>query len=344
VGDEYVGADVHQATTTFTVRDAQGKVTCRSVVRTEEEALLSFVRSLPGRVHLTFEESCYAEWLYELLVDEVAQLVVCNARRHVRQREEKGDQIDADELSERLRGGFLKGVYHRSHGTKDLRRLVVTYRALVRDSVRVGHRTQALLRGRGLSGVQELATVERKAGATMAQCLSWFGEEHECLQQLRAETKRVLERESRRHPACRLLESVPGIGWVRAAFVVSQVRTPHRFRTKRQLWKYSGLAVVVHSSSDHRIVDGEIVRQQWRATRGLNREANKLLKETFKAAAVSACQKGHSMHGYWRVRVAAGMRPEMAHLTAARKIAATCLALWKKGERFELSRVDQPTS
>ncbi|MEZ5331095.1 MAG: transposase [Thermoanaerobaculia bacterium] len=127
MGDQYVGADVHQATTTFTVRDAKGKVTCRSVVRTEEEALLSFVRSLRGQVHLTFEESWWAQWLYELLVGEVAELVVCNARRHVRQREEKRDQIDADELSERLRGGFLKPVYHRSHGTGPLRRLVVTY-------------------------------------------------------------------------------------------------------------------------------------------------------------------------------------------------------------------------
>jgi hypothetical protein len=29
--------------------------------------------------------------------------------------------------------------------------------------------------------------------------------------------------------------------------IVATIDTPHRFRTKRQLWSYSGLAVVTHS-------------------------------------------------------------------------------------------------
>jgi hypothetical protein len=34
------------------------------------------------------------------------------------------------------------------------------------------------------------------------------------------------------------------------------LQTPHRFRTKRQLWTFSGLGIETHSSADHRYVDG----------------------------------------------------------------------------------------
>src|SRR5436309_7109692 len=36
------------------------------------------------------------------------------------------------------------------------------------------------------------------------------------------------------------------------------VDTPHRFRTKRQFWSYSGLAVVTHMSSEYEIKEGRV--------------------------------------------------------------------------------------
>jgi hypothetical protein len=35
------------------------------------------------------------------------------------------------------------------------------------------------------------------------------------------------------------------------------LQTPHRFRTKRPLWNYGGLAIEMHGSADHRRVDGQ---------------------------------------------------------------------------------------
>jgi hypothetical protein len=40
------------------------------------------------------------------------------------------------------------------------------------------------------------------------------------------------------------------------------LQTPHRFRTKRPLWKYSGFAIKTHSSTDHRSVDGQLVHDK----------------------------------------------------------------------------------
>jgi transposase len=39
-----------------------------------------------------------------------------------------------------------------------------------------------------------------------------------------------------------------GIGPIRAALVIALMQTPHRFRTKRQLWTYSGLALETYDA------------------------------------------------------------------------------------------------
>ena len=67
------------------------------------------------------------------------------------------------------------------------------------------------------------------------------------------------------------------------------MQTPHRFRSKRQLWTYSGLAVVTHDSAQHRYVDGQLQRcKKPQQIRGLNQNHNHAMKEIFKSAALNA--------------------------------------------------------
>ncbi len=126
---------------------------------------------------------------------------------------------------------------------------------------------------------------------------------------------------------------------MRVAQLIAAVVTPHRFRGKRQFWSYCGLAVVTRSSGDHRLV-GEQVRRKQRApeTRGLTRSHNRTLKYVFKSAAltVSRCEPFKT---WYSELLARGLRPELARVTMARKIAAITLAVWKAGENFDGSKV-----
>ena len=73
--------------------------------------------------------------------------------------------------------------------------------------------------------------------------------------------------------------------------------------------------------------------------RGLNRNHNHEMKEIFKSAATRAsCGKG-PFHDFYTGLLAKGMKPEMARLTLARKIAAITLTLWKKEERFDVEQL-----
>ena len=71
--------------------------------------------------------------------------------------------------------------------------------------------------------------------------------------------------------------------------LLALMQTPHRFRSKRQLWTYSGLAVVTHDSAQYRYVDGQLQRSKKpQQIRGLNQNHNHAMKEIFKSAALSA--------------------------------------------------------
>jgi hypothetical protein len=76
--------------------------------------------------------------------------------------------------------------------------------------------------------------------------------------------------ERKKHSATKLLRQIPTIGPIRAALLIALMQAPHRFRTKRQLWVYSGLALKTYTSGQYRFVSGQLQRSKGPAIRGLN--------------------------------------------------------------------------
>ena len=156
------------------------------------------------------------------------------------------------------------------------------------------------------------------------------------LQSVRQEARHDLLVESRKHSAVKLLRQIPAIGPIRAALLVALLQTPDRFRTKRQLWAYSGFGLETHDSGEYRWVQGKLQRNRERITvRGLNDNHNPDLKSLFKSAAISASTRPGPLRDFYVALLDKGLRPTMARLTLARKIATITLTLWKKGVNFD---------
>ena len=140
----------------------------------------------------------------------------------------------------------------------------------------------------------------------------------------------------------RWLQQIPCIGPIRAALLIALIQTPHRFRTKRQLWAYSGLALATRTSAEYRFLDGQLQRsKKLLATRGLNANHNHDLKNIFKGAATLASVTSGPFQDFYLALLAKGMKVSMARLTLARKIAAITLIVWKKGARFDAEHLKQ---
>jgi transposase len=343
---QYLALDVHQATSVATVRDATGAIVMRATVPTEATAIVRLVKSVGPRVHVAFEEGTQAQWLHDLLLPHAEKVIACNTRGE-RDAGNKNDQLDADELSDRLRAGTVRAVFHGTPDVLTLAQLVRSYNNLVEDATRVMQRIKALFRASAIpaKGVSVYRPAERQRwlkmleGGARVRAASLL-RQLDALLELRVSAKAAMLVEARRQRGWKVLRSIPYLGPIRVAQILAIVRTPFRFRTKRNLWPYVGLAVVTRSSADHEFVDG-LLRKRRRAplTRGLNRNHNPILKAVFKGAANAATTRPGPLRDFYEASLARGVREELAKVTLARKIVSVTLRLWKKGELWDPTKL-----
>jgi transposase len=341
--------DVHKDSTTAVVVDAQGHLVMQVTLRTEGSALVDFLRGLRGALHLTFEEGTHSAWLYTLLSPCVEKLIVCNPRQNALLKQgNKSDRIDARKLAELLRLGSLTAVYHGSPGMRTLKELAASHESLMSDGTRVMNRLKSLYRSRGIGcgGTQVYSPRHRahwlqqlvEPGARQRAKLLY--QELDLLLELRPQARRALLAESRKHPAQKILRTIPGLGPVRVARLLAWLQTPHRFRNKRKWWGYGGLGLLTRGSAQYRLQQGEWVASPKGVTvRGLNPAHNAGVKDIFKGAALTACQRPGPLREAYERCLREGRDEHLARLTIARKIATLVLTLWKRGERFDAQRL-----
>ena len=342
---KYIGLDVNKEATSIAVLNGAGKLVMESIIETKTVTLLEFLHGLRGELHVTLEEGTWAAWLYDVLKPHVQEIVVCNPRRNALLKEgSKSDKMDARKLAELLRAGLLRAVYHGENGLRTLRELARSYLTVSKDQGRVMSRLKALYRSWGIActGTQVYAPRHREqwlskiAHAGVRRRAELLYQQLDGLLALRHTVRGELLAESRKHSAVKILRQIPSIGQLRAAMLLALMQTPYRFRSKRQLWTYIGLAVETHDSAQHRYVDGQLQRSKKpQQIRGLNQNHNHEMKQIFKSTAMGASRCAGPLQDFYAGLLAKGMKPEMARLTLARKIAAITLSLWKKGGRFD---------
>jgi transposase len=348
---KYIAFDVHQVTTVISVLNAAGREVKTAILPTQPQPLIAFLEGLRGTLYLTFEEGTYAAWLYDLLADRVKKLIVCDPRRNALLKEgNKTDANDANKLAELLRLGSLQAVYHGSRSMRPLQELAHGYEALRDDTTRVMNRIKALYRGRGIDcagrGVytkgQRASWLERlPAGATRLRA-ELLHTELDQVRTLRRKARVALLAQSRQHTVAARLRQIPGMGPLRVALVMAHLQTPHRFRSRKQLWAYIGLGLVQRGSSEYRMKEGRAVRRPHALQlRGLNPNHRPELKELFKSAALTALRRPGPFKNYYDARVAQGVDPAILRVTVARKLAALLLHLWKKGGHYRVEGSQQ---
>ena len=351
---KYIGMDVHKESISIAVRNAAGKTVMESVIETKANIIADFIDGLRGEVHVTFEEGTWSAWLYDLLKPRVTRLVVCDPRRNALLQEgNQTDRIEARKLAELLQNNQLRPVYHGDHGLRALKELVRSYLTITKDLSRVMTRVKAIYRSWGIpcSGMQVYSSshraewLEKIRESGVRRRAEIYYQQLDALRLLRQEVRKDLLMESKKHKVWKRLRGIPSIGPIRAAVLLGILQTAHRFRTKRQLWTYSGLGIEVRSSADHHIVNGQLQRKKKTiGIRGLNTNCNHHLKALFKSAAVVASSKPGVFQEFYAALVAKGMRPEMARLTLARKIATIVLIVWKKGVCFDANHLKSQTA
>jgi hypothetical protein len=323
----YIGLDVHKANSFFVAMDREGKIIQRSKVATSESELLRFIKDIKGKTSLAVEETPLTQWVYLLLRNEVDRLVVCDQAYRGKRYGAKTDFRDAADLADMLRINRVRPVFHGADKQMQLRTLVSGYNSLKQDLVRVKNRYKALF-GRsaiattGSDFYRDSSRISKLADSSQCFVARPLFEQIELLERQREDYKYKFEQNLKSFREMRIISSVPGFGSIFSNQIVGIVVSPFRFANKYKFFSYSSL--IRHKW----ISDGTVYRNQ-------RAYGNTQLKAIFKSATQIVLRGQNAFRRKYDQLRKNGSSDRAAANHITRDLAATVLAVWKSGKKYD---------
>lgn len=290
-------------------------------VKSDLGELKIFLSKLKGKKFLTFEETTTSQWLYVELKDYAEETLVCDpSRNRLLSEGPKTDKIDAEKLVTLLKAGLLKPVYHSGEKFFDLRKFLSGYGDMVKSGVRMKNQRDAILRGNGVAGPEEIgpSSYDRFVLDGLDRGITCYEED-----------KRRYEKEFKKickeNELIGRLITVPGIGEIGAVKIAGIVVDPRRFKDKSAWLSYCGL--VKHDKISGGRSYGKKKTRYCRA-----------IKSVFKTAAISVLKdnSNNAFKRYYDHLIGEKGYPEHdARHTIARRIAVITLGVFKENKKFE---------
>ena len=235
-------------------------------------------------------------------------------------------------LATLLRGNFLKEIYHSQDEDRvEFKRVVQHYHDVTRTQASLKCQIKARFRANGMivrgtrlfeAGTSE-AVIAQLPTSCSRQLVRQLYEMLDAGIETQGRAKKLMMEVGRKYPEVALLEEMYGLGPVWACTFVGYVQTPYRFRNKRKLWKFCGLAVTERSSN------GEPL-----GYKRLDRDGVRMLK-TLSFRVFTTCMTGDTdMRRFYRASLERTKDKTHARLNTQRKILAVLLAIWKTGESY----------
>ena len=292
----YVGLDVHKKSwsVTILVEDIHHKTSSWSA---DPVAVAKYLKKLfPGAQYRSVYEAGFSgfRWHRELIALGIDNIVVNPADIPTTDKEKqtKTDRVDSLKLAQALRAGLVRGIHVPTAEAVELRSLSRGRALLMRNLRRSKGRIRGLLHNYGVKVPEEFErrswTLRFEAWLRSVELASRWGRSmldfyvedyRHNLDQIRSLNGVLAEavRSVYGH-LYDLLLSIPGVGPLTAASVLTEIHPMSRFRSARQLCSYVGLMPTTHSSGDkdrtgsltrrnHRYLLTLLVESSWQAIR-----------------------------------------------------------------------------
>jgi len=332
----FIGIDYHKRYSVYCVLDREGAVVERGrIEHLQPEAFLALVRKCPG-CRLTFEAGMNWCWLYDILESELPAdaIVLANPykTRIIAEAQIKTDKVDAYILAQLLRGNLISSVYIGSKENRQRKEVLRQRAFFVRQRTMLRNRIHRLLGAqhelklpqcsdlfgkKGLVFLERLELVE-PSGLLLKQQLDMLRN----LQIRIREDEKALEALLEHTPALEHLRSVPGMGLILAAVVISEIDDIARFPSAQKLCGYAGLCPST-TSSGGRTYQGRLLRR-----------CNKWLRWAFVEAAWVSVGCSAYFGDFYKAKRALGKKANSAILSTARRMARITWQLLTEGRTY----------
>jgi transposase len=319
----FIGIDYHKRYSVYCVVNGHGDVLERGrIEHAQPKGFLALVRRWQG-CRVVFEATMNWHWLYEILEGAMdgKNIVLANAykTRIIAEAQVKTDRVDAFILAQLLRGNLISSVHIGSRENRQRKEVLRQRAFFVRQRTMLRNRIQRLLGGQhevklpqcsDLFGKKGLGFLEgldlpAPAGLLLRQQLDMLRN----LQMRIREDEKTLESMLEHTPALERVRSLPGMGLILAAVVVSEIDDVGRFPSAQKLCGYAGLCPST-SSSGGKTYNGKLMTH-----------CNKWLRWGFVEAAWVAIGCSAYFGDLYKAKRALGKKANTAILATARRMA-----------------------
>lgn len=261
--------DLHKNSSTFSVKDKDGKTIDSAKIDTEPSAIKGYLRKFGAHSSLAVEPVSqwyfYGDLMQKLGIDvHLAHPMKVKAIASARI---KTDKIDAGVLCDLLRTDLLPEAYFCSPDVRFWKEMVRFRASLVRLRTQVKNKIHSILFKNalrhpfsdlfGVAGRKWLGSLQLEEH--FAFNLKRYLDLLETLDTLVKEADKKIEQVVGEHPHARLLTTIPGISYGSALTIMAEIGTVDRFPSAKKLMGYAGLVPSTYASGD-RIAHGRITK------------------------------------------------------------------------------------
>lgn len=327
-----IGMDLHKKYSVFGVVDKEGKVLSVDRLSNDTRIFDDYLGRLPSRsIRVTVESTRGVNWVIDYFDARKIPLVVANPflNRAIANVHCKNDSYDAKTLAHLTRTNLVATCFVPSLKYRELRELISHRRRLVQISTKLKNKVHNILskynylepyaeifgpKGREWMAQQQFTPVHSDILQETLELLNAFAPRIMALE-------KTICRRVGQHRYFRPLKTIPGIGGLGAAIVISRVQDITRFRKVHKFVRYAGLSVNTRESGE-KLYLGKI-----------NKKSDAQLRSVFVGAAVEAVQKDPGLAQFYEYLLASKGKG-VARVAVARKLARSAFFVMLKQKPY----------
>lgn len=340
----YIGIDVHKKQWSVTIV-FHGMILKTESMDPSPETLVKYMkRHYPGgEYYSVYEAGYFGFWIDRQLKElGIKNIVVSPADipRKSKERMRKTDHVDSKKLARELSVGNLEGIYIPTEEEQSLRSLMRLRQQLVKDQSRLKNRIKSLLSFMGIKipenseikhwsrnfikYLYELNTNNHETKETLNTLLDSLIQIRNQIAGLVKKLREVISEDEKKSHIIRHLESVPGIGFITALALYTEIIDIRRFSRFDELAAYVGFAPAVYSSGEKE------------KTLGLSKQRNKYLRNLIIEAAWVAIKKDPALTMSYG-KLISRMSGTKAIIRISKKLLSRISYVWREETFYQTS-------
>ena len=333
----YLGMDVHARRSVLGEMDFSGNFRGNQVFSTSEQNIINAVKAVKAKEkYLTLEESNLAYWAAQVASPYVTEVICCDPKENalIYRSPNKRDKVDTRKLCRLLRMGELKRVYHPENDDRALFKAAAQHYIDFRDQqIVLKQKIKAKFRHWGVIDVFGEAVYSVKGRDKYLNQIKHVTVHNQLIhlyrvldetEAMQALARKEMKRLGRKYPEIQQFKEIPGIGEIGAHIFDAFIQTPHRFASKRRLWRYCRLGITDRTS------DGKPL-----GYKRLDRSGVSELKAIFYQAWMSTLKSDNEVRRFYSNSLQRTSSRVHARLNTQRKTIAVMYGMWKRGEAYK---------